>query len=713
MVRAVLLTPEYKKAETMQNAEKQIKLCDCNRTSCIDKASLSAGFVIDAKASVKFHTDLCRNEISVVDAACRTGSEVLIGCTQESTLFSELAEDSGAAENLSFFNIRELAGWSAEGAMATPKIAALIAAAQLPAADPVPGVTMSSAGNLLIVGEAGAALGWAERLKAQLTVTVLMTGRAGSDVELPPARQYPIFSGRVTSFSGHLGAFNIAWAQENPIDLDLCVRCNACIRACPEGAIGYDYQIDSTRCKSHHACVTACGDIQAIDFSSLAGDAQARNDRFDLVLDLSSAPLLNRVELPQGYLAPGRDPLDQALAVQDLLALTGEFDKPQYVVFREKICAHSRAKKTGCSNCIDVCSTQAIVSNGNAIKVDPYLCQGCGTCATVCPSGALSYQYPRVTDLGLRVKTLLNTYRSAGGVDPVLLFHSAEAGRQLIDQLARRGKGLPARVIPVETWSADAVGMDLLLGAYALGAAQIGVLGAGSHDLAPLRQQTGFAQTILSALGYGNDRLRVIDADDYRSLESLLWGWSPAAGVSTVAEFRLLPDKRKTLEFAIDYLAKHAPTPQTEIALSAGAPFGTIVVGDACTLCMSCVGACPAGALKAAADAPRLSFLESQCLQCGLCEKSCPEQVISLTPRLLLDAARRERILQEAEIFCCTACGKAMGAKPMIDAMLSKLSGHSMFAGAQALARLSMCADCRVIDLMKSEESTQAWDMKE
>ena len=693
----------------MDSGDKKIKLCDCNRSSCVNQAALSA--TLDSR--VTFHSNLCRDEIAVVDEACRSSGDVLIGCTQEVSLFSELAEDAGAVDKLSFFNTRELAGWSAEGAMATPKMAVLIAAAQLPAADPLPGVTMNSAGNLLIVGEAGAALGWAERLKAQLTVTVLMTGRAGSDAELPPVRQYPIFSGRVTSFSGHLGAFNIAWAQENPIDLDLCVRCNACIRACPEGAIGYDYQIDSTRCKSHHACVTACGDIQAINFSRPSGEAQARNDRFDLVLDLSSAPLLNRVELPQGYLAPGRDPLDQALAVQDLLALTGEFDKPQYVAFREKLCAHSRAKKSGCSNCIDVCATQAIVSNGNTIKVDPYLCQGCGTCATVCPSGALSYQYPRVTDLGLRVKTLLNTYRSAGGADPVLLFHSADAGRQLIDQLARRGKGLPARVIPVETWSADAVGMDLLLGAYALGAAQIGVLGAGSHDLAPLRQQAGFAQTILSALGYGNDRLRVIEADDYRSLDTQLWGWAPAAGVSTVAEFRLLPDKRKTLEFAIDHLAKHAPTPQSEIALAAGAPFGTITVGDACTLCMSCVGACPAGALKAAADAPRLSFLESQCLQCGLCEKSCPEQVISLTPRLLLDGARRERILQEAEIFCCTACGKAMGAKPMIDAMLSKLASHSMFAGEQALARLSMCADCRVIDLMKSEESTQAWDMKE
>lgn len=699
------------------NGDKQIKVCDCNRTGSIDAAALAGA--VGGGVALSFHSALCRGEIGEADAACRSAGELLIGCTQEAALFSELSDDAERSEPVRFFNLRELAGWSAEGAAATPKMAALIAAAQLPDPEPVAGVTLRSAGNLLIVGEAGAALGWAERLKDQLDVSVLIGGRAGAAAanELPATRSYPLFSGSVTSLGGHLGAFDVRWTQDNPIDLELCVRCNACIRACPEGAIGYDYQVDTERCRSHEACVAACAEVGAIDFARSAADA-AREDRYDLILDLSAEPLLKRVEPPQGYRAPGRDPLDQALAVQDLLALTGDFDKPQYVAYRDTLCAHSRAKQPGCSNCIEVCATQAIVSVGDKIKVDPYLCQGCGTCATVCPSGALSYQYPRVADLGLRVKTLLGAYAKAGGaaavLPPVLLFHSAAAGRALIDQLARRGKGLPARVIPVETWSADAVGLDLLLGCYALGAAQVAVLGAGSHDLTPLRRQAAHAQTIVTALGYAGEHFRIIDAADaVPALEAALWDWAPAAAVGTPAEFRLLADKRTTLTFAIEHLARHAPTPQREIALTAGAPFGSVAVSDACTLCSACVGACPAGALKAAADAPRLSFLEAQCLQCGLCEKSCPEDAITLTPRLLLDGGRRERVLREAEVFCCTACGKPMGAKPLIDAMLAKLAGHSMFAGADAQARLSMCADCRVIDLMKSEKSAQAWELDE
>ena len=39
----------------------------------------------------------------------------------------------------------------------------------------------------------------------------------------------------------------------------------------------------------------------------------------------------------------------------------------------------------------------------------------------------------------------------------------------------------------------------------------------------------------------------------------------------------------------------------------------------------------------------------------------------------------------------------------MVDAMLGRLAGHSMFSGAEALRRLQMCADCRVVDMMANK----------
>ncbi len=141
----------------------------------------------------------------------------------------------------------------------------------------------------------------------------------------------------------------------------------------------------------------ACGEVRAIDFER---GERARSERFDLVLDLSAEPLIRLHQPPQGYFAPGRDPLAQAEAARELAGMTGEFEKPKFFVYREKICAHSRSEITGCTQCIDICSTAAISADGDYVKVEPHLCMGCGACASVCPSGAMTYAYPRVADLG-------------------------------------------------------------------------------------------------------------------------------------------------------------------------------------------------------------------------------------------------------------------------------------------------------------------------
>jgi ferredoxin len=531
--------------------------------------------------------------------------------------------------------------------------AALAALADLPAPEPVPAISMLADGHLLIIGELEVALGWAERLAGQREVTVLALGETPATIDRPDAENFALEFGNQVQMSGHLGAFELYW--------------------------------------------------QAVEGTKKA--------TFDVVLDLSPQALLNRVELPDGYRAPGRDPLDQALAVIDLLGFDGEFEKPRYVAVNERLCAHSRSMKEGCSNCIEVCATEAIVSAGDKIKLDPYLCQGCGTCTTVCPSGALAYQFRAWPMSVWQSRCSSRPIAQPAAANACLLFHSAEAGRKQLATLKRAGQALPANVIPVEVWSADAVGLDLLLGAVTLGAAQVAVLGAGSHDLAPLQKQARLGQSILNGLGFAGEYLRIVDGESGNWLAEFAAWDAPA--VVPVAEFRLVADKRTTLEFVIDHLQKNAPAAPEFIELAAGAPFGNVIVSDACTLCMSCTSACPAGALKAAADAPRLSFLERNCLQCGLCANTCPEQAITLAPRLLLKERRAERLLKEAEIFCCTACGKAMGAAPTILNMISKLSGHSMFATPEALARLSMCGDCRVIDLINNEKSTKAWEMTE
>src|SRR2546425_606375 len=604
--------------KTMSIKDKTLKLCSCNKTIALDAQALASA--LKTGTPLPIHTELCRKEAGQFQAALGEES-LLVGCTQEAPLFGELAEAAGSKAELRFVNIREMAGWSAEGRQATPKIAALLAAAALPEPEPVPNVEYKSGGQILVIGPSAVALEWAKRFSTHLQPSVLITSQEGG--ELPAERSFPVWSGKPLRVSGWLGAFEVEWQQENPIDLEVCTRCNKCIDVCPESAIDFSYQIDLGKCKAHRQCVAACGEIGAVDFSRAE---RARKESFDLVLDLSTEPLLRVPDLPQGYLAPGADPLAQALAAAKLTQLVGEFEKPRFFAYREKICAHARSGIEGCNRCLEVCST-----------------------------GAIRFE----------------------------VFHVAS------------------------------IGLDTLLGAICYGASQVVVVSTkeSEHYAAALREQMALGEVILNALGFEGSHFFLFYGN---ALEKELWALKPATGVPKTATFNLSPEKRTTLDFELDHLASNASQKVEEIKLPAGAPFGALLVNkQTCTLCKACIGACPESALLDAADAPRLRFIERNCVQCGLCAETCPEDAIELVPRLLFGPQAKQAVtLNEAEPFHCVRCGKPFGTRRMVDSMLGKLGGHSMFAGDGALRRLQMCGDCRVVDMMENRAEATIFDFK-
>jgi Pyruvate/2-oxoacid:ferredoxin oxidoreductase delta subunit len=177
------------------------------------------------------------------------------------------------------------------------------------------------------------------------------------------------------------------------------------------------------------------------------------------------------------------------------------------------------------------------------------------------------------------------------------------------------------------------------------------------------------------------------------------------------ARFGVAADKRATLELAIDHLVQYGRPVGEAIALPAGAPFGDVQVDkDKCTLCMSCVSACPASALQDNPQLPQLRFVEKNCVQCGLCAGTCPEDAITLAPRLALTPARKQpRVLNETQPYGCVRCGKPFGTLKAVEAMLTRLSGHAMFQGAAA-ERLKMCGDCRVVDIYTAPDEARITD---
>jgi NAD-dependent dihydropyrimidine dehydrogenase PreA subunit len=151
--------------------------------------------------------------------------------------------------------------------------------------------------------------------------------------------------------------------RNNPIDLDLCTRCNACLVACPEDAIGLDYQIDLNLCQSHRACVKVCRVAGAIDFSR---EPEASTEIFDLVLDLRATPAFTQHALPQGYLRwDGRD----LQALNTIRTLVGEL-KNRSSLSTSKNCARTAATRKQAAPPVSTCvrprpSAAIVVSSGS------------------------------------------------------------------------------------------------------------------------------------------------------------------------------------------------------------------------------------------------------------------------------------------------------------------------------------------------------------
>ena len=562
---------------------------------------------------------------------------------------------AGAAERVADFLGFDLPN---DSGVQQARLAAL-AAGLAGEATPTSLVSFSSSGVLAMVGPLPSALAVAEDLKEVDACLIVATdgGDPGkTDVREIGGRSIPIVYGKPTAIAGFLGKFEITIVRDDS-EIDLAKAMEL-----PGGAV-------------------------------------------DMVLDLLREPLLTAELLPPGYFAPRGDGIALDAACRSIQGLTGQFEKPQYVLYDPDICAHGARGITGCRRCLDVCPADALSTAGERISVEAHLCQGMGSCSSACPTGALSYAYPNRVNTLNGLRRVLAEFRKQGEPIADVVFFGGEANAPSLSNCLQH---LPDHVIPWKSEEVGNTGPEVWLSAIAYGARSITVVTVPETPqsvLASADRQVREVNAVLTGLGWPSETVRVIAVE-----EDAVPNWTnPGANQDALAAFKPatyagIENKRTVLRAAIDHLVAQAGDAPAEISLPAGTPFGEVHVDtEKCTLCMGCVAVCPAGAILDNKDRPCLSFIEWNCVQCGLCENTCPEKAISLNARLLTDSNIRmeRRVLNEEEPFKCLGCGKPFTTQSMIQKMEEKLAGHRMFEG-DKMRRLKLCEDCRVKEMFEA-----------
>jgi len=411
-------------------------------------------------------------------------------------------------------------------------------------------------------------------------------------------------------------------------------------------------------------------------------------EKYALILDLLQPSMWAMEVKPFGYFAVEDEPAQIKSVVEGLKDWVGLFEKPKYFTYEEQLCVHGFGQIQGCRSCLDVCSTEAIVSKGSRIEVDPYLCQGCGDCTTGCPSGALSYTWP---GREVTLARILEEMRRLPGREIDIRTESFNG----VD-------GCDTTQLSLTVESIGSCGPEVWLAAIAYGATIVSLQREGltKRSVCNLQHQMSWVNELLAGMGYGSGRIHWTHGAKEQA-QPVTDCNIPAAG------FAPFSDKRDVLNMALGHLGKYAPNQaKSVIDLPTGSPIGGLAINlEKCTLCMSCVNVCPASALHAGQELPQLRIIEMNCVQCGLCEQACPEGAVTLQPRWLADREKASslQVLHEEPAFECVECGQPFATQKMIDTILARVSGNPLFNEERQRRRLMMCENCRIRDMIREE----------
>jgi ferredoxin len=380
------------------------------------------------------------------------------------------------------------------------------------------------------------------------------------------------------------------------------------------------------------------------------------------------------------------DPLQRGLEniCQDVLACDGIFTYRNTVRYIRSSCLQSNKNGKVCNRCVEICPAHALAYSAEEkhIILSSIQCVGCGLCAGVCPTGALEYgPFPRSSFAKATV-----FYKGS-----IPLIVSKDTDLQGLEG------SLPPHILPLVVDDYGFLDEEYLLTLLQNSNHPILIYARDDSKI-----QMGSVRLLNEIFNKIYERQVVYLCT---SSEQILENAGAAVCLPEDLSQHLDEDvsKRERLAERLSYIIGNGD--HGSIILDADMPYGAVTINEEnCTLCLSCVDACSVHALVAHAEDNTLRFTPALCVQCGWCEKICPEVdcLKVVHGQLGLQASYfEEKIMAKDDIFKCVECGKGFAPAKSIAKIVTIMT--EVFAGDPLRSRaLSCCPECKAKVMFES-----------
>ena len=698
-------------------------LCSCAGTCDVDLAE-ARDKVDDVEVAASSRL-LCQDKLDAFEQVIEEYDldEMIVTCPEAKAQakIEEAAERQGLyAEDVEFVDQREGAGWVHEREAATAKTARLVNAANARRQqESMPRSSIHRAGyDVVVVGDAEAAAAIAD----SADVTLIANGRELAEVDADLGN-VDIERGRVVDVDGTYGEFEVTVQARVTDD---CISCMKCVHEGPDGMVTR-YPVDIDPEAPTGEWVTVCP-TDAIEMGGVE-----RTLECDQVIYPEGDD--GTVGGQRGF-HTGR--VDAAM-IDDVEQLLGGFEGIDFLDLDMDVCAAGTSGEMGCNECVEACPHGA-VERAAIDEVEFHLdsCQNCGACTSACPTGATKLSEPNNERIAREVEALLAPTTDDGGFvsgllggpdpgieTPILAFVCSErAGDALREygRLAASGRvdvEYPP-ILPVEVNCTDTVGDAHVLHALAAGADGVAILGCGGSCLHsgpdPKAELVDRLNRATTDLGLGervaffapdpNEPEAFVEEISHFAVTQLEPSPVPAGEHEATGEIEGADRENPPFDnhgWALESVRAILEHVEPERDVIRGLKdFGIVEVADGCTLTPTCTNYCPTDALRRTSTG--LEFNHERCVNCGLCEEVCVENVMSVDDGLDLSLLPENREgeepawtqVYEGSMLACVGCGAEFTSEATAEAIEERIGDRVAELAPHAdESIIQYCPECR------------------